>query len=315
MEIQHNQIIARAKKRGFKVTDVSDTLETLAAIIGNEEQSELFIKGTPLSLINLRSLNYFDNKQLTKVALEKLGIPHPKSVLFRNPKAEVVLNFFKEGKVYVCKPPNMAEGTGVVMNIKSLADIEDYWKRHQHLCETFLLEEQVSGDDLRVQVIGGKIIAACTREPAFVIGDGENDLNTLIEARRKIIKSQNLMNDLTIDKGTLDLLNLQNISLNDVPKKGQKIQLKELANMSQGAVAIDLTDKLHPIFQEWIGKIVDYLKVSYFAIDFIAKDYQDDPQDTAIVLEVNAQPEWLHHTFSEGRQHDIAGIVLEEVFG
>ncbi len=315
MKIQHQLIIAEAQKRGLLITDVSNTLDTPAVIIQKETKSELFIKGTPLSLINLRSLNYFDNKQLTKVALSKLNIPHPKSVLFREPNEENLKSFFEPGKTYVCKPPNLAEGIGVEMNIQSLAAVEDYWNRHHEtLGQFFILEEQIEGKDLRIQVLGGKIVSACTREPAFVIGDGLNDLNFLIAERRKIVQSYNPMNDLVVDKGTRELLKNQNLNLEDIPSKGQKVQLKELANMSLGAVAIDVTDGLHALFQEWIDRIVSYLNVSYFAIDFITQDFENDPQNEAIVLEINAQPEWLHHTFSEGRQHDLASMVLDEVF-
>lgn len=315
MQIQHNLILKEARKRGLKVTDVSNTLDTLAATIENDSQSELFIKGTPLSLLNLRSLNYFDNKQLTKLALTKLNIPHPKSILFSSPQEAAIKDFLEEGKSYVCKPPNMAEGIGVELNIKSMSDIEDYWERHQNLSSIFMLEEQVSGKDLRVQVIAGKIVAACTREPAFVVGDGKSDLNSLIEARRKMVKAANPMNDLTIDVTTIELLKNQGLGLEDIPPKNQKVQLKELANMSQGAAAIDVTSGLHPIFQEWIDRIVHYLKVDFFAIDFMASDFRNNPTNQSIVLEINAQPEWLHHTFSEVKTHDIAKMVLDAVFG
>jgi cyanophycin synthetase len=35
----------------------------------------------------------------------------------------------------------------------------------------------------------------------------------------------------------------------------------------------------------------------------------------AKVLELNARPEWLHHTFSERRTHDVAALILESLFG
>ena len=314
MKIQHNQIIEEAKKRNYQVTDVSEMLGTLAATIEKDGKSELIYEGTPLSRINLRSLQYFDNKQLGKLACSKLNIPSPQSILFQNPKDKSLESFFGKNKKYVCKPPAGSEGVGVEMNFTNLEAIEDYWNRNQHLGPVFMLEEQIEGEDLRMQVVGGKIIAACTREPAFVIGDGTNNLNQLIENRQKVIKSQNPMNDLVVDKATLDLLEKQNLDLSDIPVAGQKVVLKELANMSQGAVAIDKMDDLHERYQIWIDQLVEYLEVDYFAIDFITKSFTEDPATNAILLEINAKPEWLHHTFSENRQHDIAAIVLDDVF-
>ncbi len=86
MEFQHKLIIAEAQKRGYKVSDVSYVLGSMTTLIEKNDKSELFFEGTPLSLINLRALKYFDNKQLTKIALSKLNIPFPKSILFNHTK-------------------------------------------------------------------------------------------------------------------------------------------------------------------------------------------------------------------------------------
>ena len=84
--------------------------------------------------------------------------------------------------------------------------------------------------------------------------------------------------------------------------------------MSHGAVATDITDQLHPLYHQWIDQIVEYFNVPYFAIDFIAPDPSSEPSKNAVVLEINAQPEWLHHTFSEVRKHDIAAVILDCLF-
>ena len=91
--------------------------------------------------------------------------------------------------------------------------------------------------------------------------------------------------------------------------------LKELANMAQGAIAIDKTADFHPDFQKWIDKIVDYFGTPYFAIDIIAEDLTKSPDQKAWALEINARPEWMHHTFSRVKTHDMGRIVLESLFG
>jgi len=286
MKLQHDLILKKAKERGLKIIDVSKELGTFADVIEDEKKSELIYEGTPLSLINLRSLHYFDNKQLTKFALKKLAIPHPQSILFQNTKDEKFKSFFFQNKKYVCKPPDGTEGLGVEMNFTSPEAIEEYCQRNQHLGTTFMLEEQIEGEDFRMQIIDGKIVAACTREPAFVIGDGETDMKTLIENRRTIVKNQNPSNDLIIDEASHQLIVNQGLKMNDIPSKDQKIILKELANMSQGAIAIDKMHCLHDRYQEWVTQICDYLNVNYFAIDFITRSFEEDPISNAIVLEI-----------------------------
>ena len=49
------------------------------------------------------------------------------------------------------------------------------------------------------------------------------------------------------------------------------------------------------------------------ALDAMTPDPGLDPVDHAHVLEINARADWLHHTFSERRTHDIPGLLLRDL--
>lgn len=315
MSYQHTQLIERAKLLDIKVKDVSNIMDTTFSVLEQNGISELVREGVPTSWINVRSQFYCDNKQLTKLAYESLDIPHPKSITFQEANEVALSSFFQKGHIYVCKPLDGTNGVGVITGIRTLEEVKAYYENHKDLATTFMLEEQVEGDDLRIHVLGGKIVAACIREPAFVIGNGTDSLEILIEKRRAEMRIQNPSNFLDIDKSTLDLLKQQNINLSDVPTANRKIRLKIISNMAQGGVAIDVTDKIHPIYHEWVSALVKYLKTDYFGLDLMTKDYTANPIENTKVLEINARADWLHHTFSEHRTHDIAGMILKELFG
>lgn len=314
MKIQHQQILNATTKMGISVENISHIMGCDAAMLKKGEQKELLIEGTPTSLINARSQHYCDNKQLTKIAYEALNIPYPKSISFREIEDPNLYTFFQKDKFYVCKPIDGTNGVGVEMNINSFEAIENYWQKHQKSGNTFMLEEQIEGSDLRMQVIGGKIVAVCTRMPAFIIGDGVRSIAQLIKQLQITTRENNPANRFIMDETTEQLLSSQRLSLKDIPPQKQRIQLKRVANMAQGAIAMDLTDSLHPDFQLWIDQLAAYLNCGYFGIDIMALDYQQAPSNGAWVLEINARPEWLHHTFSELKQHDLASLVLKDLF-
>ena len=54
--------------------------------------------------------------------------------------------------------------------------------------------------------------------------------------------------------------------------------------------------------------------MTLFALDVITPDYDHFDPDYSKALEINAQPVWLHHTFSEKRQHDLARLILKNLF-
>lgn len=312
--LQHEKLILTAKTMGISITDVSELMQREASILEYKGQSELVIEGVPMSWINVSSQFYCDNKQLTKLVYEKLNIPHPKSVVFNTPDEANVQSFLKKDQVYICKPLDSTNGIGVELNIRNFQLIKSYCKKYQFLNTRFLLEEQIEGKDLRIHVIDGKIVAACIREPAFVVGNGEDTLADLMEKRRAVMKTQNEYNKLEVDEATEDLLRKQKITLNDVPENNQKIQLKYVSNIAQGGVPIDITDEIHPEYQRWATALVEDLGTGYMGLDFITTNYKETPYGNSWILEINARADWMHHTFSEVRTHDMAEIILEKLF-
>ena len=172
MQHQHSQLIEQAKSLGVNVKDISNIMNTDFSILEHNGITELVREGVPTSWINLRSRFYCDNKQLTKLAYEALGLPYARSIFFQTINGKSLNTFFQKGKTYVCKPLDGAQGIGVITNIKTLDEITSYYENHKDLATNFMLEEQIEGDDLRIQVLGGKIVAACIREPAYVVGNG-----------------------------------------------------------------------------------------------------------------------------------------------
>lgn len=312
--MQHQKIIQKAQSLGIEVEDISELMQFPFAILRHNGKEELFRDGVPTSYINVRNQFFCDNKQLTKIAYEALEIPYPKSIVFKTAKEEGLLTFFDNEKKYVCKPLDATNGIGVEMGIKNMDQLDAYLKKYKAVADQFMLEEQVEGVDLRIHVLGGIIVAACIREPAYVIGNGKDDLNALIEKRRGIMKGQNPNNYLDVDDVTEALLKEQKIQLIDVPATGQKVRLKRISNMAQGGIATDITDQIHPAYHEWVAKLVKYLDAEYMGIDLMTNDHQKDPMAQSQILEINARADWAHHTFSEVRTHEMDRLILEMVF-
>ena len=201
------------------------------------------------------------------------------------------------------------------MHIAHYSEVEQYWLKWKDRFSIFMLEEQVEGEDVRIQAIGGELVAACKRIPAYVNGDGRSHLSALIERKQIEVARQNPHNQLVIDEESIELLRRQQITMEGIPLQGQKIQLKYVSSMAQGGVAVDITDKLHPKYAEWTKKLAELLDISIFALDLITTDHSVEPTfERSWAIEINAKPQWLHHTFSERRTHAVPEKILKLVF-
>lgn len=318
MELTQKALIEAALARGIEVDTLPDCATSYIELTFGDQHILFSDCGVPQHWINYQAFVTAENKQYCKRLFERVGIPFPKSLVFEDFESSKtqLASFMQPSQRYVCKPLDGMEGKGVCMQLETLDDVKTAWERWNNQYHHFMLEEQKAGADLRLQAIDGKLVAACSREPAFVIGDGVQNIEALAHLVDQKVRAQNPINTLTLDQGSLDCLAAQGLTPASIPQKGEKIAVKYLANMNQGAISTDITDLIHPTYHQWIANLSEALQLSIFALDVLTLDYQQAPSaDNTWAIEVNGNPYWYHHTFSERRTHDMANLILDAVFG
>jgi len=309
---QHELIVREALRHGIEVHETNEGMSSRRTLLIQGQSREELIQGIPESWVNSLATLICDRKQETKELFGKLKIQAPRSIRFQHLN-ELNPEIFTEKSEFVCKPEVGTNGKGVSFDINSWLALKDYLNAPETPVGPYLLEEYVSGMDLRIQVIGGKMVAACIRHPAYVIGDGQSTLLELIEGRREQIRQQNPANSLTIDQQSLQLIKDAGFTMTSVVDKNVRVGLKRVANMGQGAIAEDCTDLIDPRIEQWIDQLSNALDMPYFALDILTDDIAR--LESYFALELNLRAEWMHHTFSEGRQHDLASVIIHELFG
>jgi|GEM_PF-1886669 len=312
---QHELIVEEALRRGISAERIADNRGRTATLLKSDNTEELLIQGIPESWMSLHASMQCDDKQLTKTLFHKLEIPTLDSIVFTDPEELISATLFNGQRQFVCKPTIGTNGIGVGFDISSMEDVRAYYAANAHLGPALLLEEQHPGYDLRIQIIGGQIVAACIRLPAHVVGDGIRTLKQLIAERGQVVRSQNPANDLIVDVETALLISKQELTLGTIIPKGVEVQLKRISNMAQGGHAIDVTNELAPGFSDWIKAISKAIQSSYFALDIMCNDHKILIDGSAKALELNIRAEWMHHTFSEVRTHDLARTIVNALFG
>ncbi len=321
MDAHQRKLIEAAAALGISVTLLRDRWRADAVLFEYGGHREVVFEGRVYSGLSAHTDLICADKHITKEILRELGIPCPASIVFRPTGAdaeiaELLGSDLGDGRdrVYVCKPLRGTDGHGVAMNLARAEEIIAHARSLADQYQEFLLEEQIAGRDLRIQAVGGRLVAACIREPAFVTADGNRSLEELIAEHNRIIQAQNPHNLLVVDDATRELMAAQELSLATIPEACRKVRLKYVANMGQGGVAIDVTDALHPRYEHWVAAISARLAVRTFALDAITTDVGADPIEATRAIELNACAQWLHHTFSRGRTHDIPTMVLRDLF-
>ncbi|TAE53839.1 MAG: cyanophycin synthetase [Nostocales cyanobacterium] len=195
----------------------------------------------------------------------------------------------KLGLPVIVKPLNLSQGCLV----SKIYEESEYY----HLAEKilaiqpgFIVERFYSGNDFRILVLEQEIIAAYQRIPLSVMGDGKS---TIIELLNK--KQENFLKNTkkaTInfqDFRILQNLTRQNLSFDSIPDQDVIVYLLDNANLSTGGEAIDLTDKIHPDFQELAINITKDMGLRLAGVDILTTDITQPLLDYTL-LEINSSP-------------------------
>lgn len=245
------------------------------------------------------------DQKYVSTALAKLnGIPVPETVAYSD--MDSAIEFMKRRGRIVVKPADSAHGSGITVGVKG----ENQLRRALELAQasalngTVLLQQMVSGSDLRILVIGGKYAATARRIPAEVIGDGERTL-------RQLIEHENATNP---ERGVNDEKRLAIIDMNaaerflgdrldsEVPVNGKLVTVVGTANIGAGGRAVDYTDKITPELIEAAEKFARAVKVAACGVDFM----WDEETSEFYFIEGNATPGFcLHIEPSEGESHRV----------
>jgi hypothetical protein len=114
-------------------------------------------------------------------------------------------------------------------------------------CPDVIVEELVSGEDLRVVVIDHEVVAAAVRKPAEIVGDGVRDVTTLIrETSRRRERATGGESRIPLDALTVAMVAKAGHTMDDVLPRGLRLRVRRTANLHTGGTIEDVTARLHP---------------------------------------------------------------------
>jgi cyanophycin synthetase len=259
------------------------------------------------------------DKELTKRLLESAGVPVPKGRPVTDAEDAWVAACELGGPV-VIKPRDGQQGKGVAANVESREDVLAAYAAAHEVSPNVMVERYLSGQDYRLLVIGGRLVAAARREPPHVIGDGEHTIQELVEQ----INSDPLrgsghattLTKIRLDDIALATLAHQDLGVSSVPRKGARVLLRNNANLSTGGTATDVTDDVH---QELAARAVDAAKMvglDLCGVDVVCESVLAPLENQAGgVIEVNAAPGLrMHLQPSFGKGRPVGEAIIANMF-
>jgi cyanophycin synthetase len=261
------------------------------------------------------------NKDLTKKLLDEAGVPVPRGVVVRDPE-EAVRAARRLRYPLVTKPLDGNHGRGVTIDIQNEEQLRFGFAEalSQAKGRDVIVEQFFPGNDHRILVVGGKMVAVAERIPAQVTGDGVHSIRQLIEEvnrdPRRGEGHENVMTRIRIDAHVEEFLGRSGLTPDSVPEAEQVVQLRATANLSTGGTAVDRTNEIHPDNAEIARRAALIIGLDVAGVDFVCPDISCSVRETGGgVIEINAAPGLrMHIEPSEGAPRDVAKPIIEMLF-
>ncbi len=280
------------------------------------------IQATQTDATGLLGVELASDKEGTKQILGELGVPVPKGR---------VINYLDQldeaitavgGYPIVIKPLDGNHGRGITINVDNWdIAVEAYDAASQaSRSRSVIVERYYQGNDYRVLVVNGKVVAVAERVPAHVIGDGYSTIAELIEETNRDPRRgdghDNVLTRIQVDRTSHQLLERKGYTLDTVLPKGEQCFLRATANLSTGGVAVDRTDDIHPENLWLCQRVAKIIGLDIAGIDVVSRDISRPLRDVdGVIVEVNAAPGFRMHVCpSEGIPRNVAEPVMDMLF-
>ncbi len=256
-------------------------------------------------------------KPLSKVLLSYCGVPIPEGEIATSPedaweKAQDI------GVPVVIKPSDGNHSRGVSLDLKAEAEIHKAWHLANAEGSEVIVEKFIPGSEHRVLVVAGKVQAVARGELIEVVGDGQSDIQKLIDEQinidpRRGEAEEYPLEPIVFSSNPLALLEVQRQGFepDSVPAMGQKVLIQRNGNASE-----DVTDLIHPSVAQMCELAAKVVGLDVAGIDLVCEDISAPIHSQAAgVVEVNAGPGLLMHLKpSNGTPRDIGTPIVESLF-
>lgn len=262
------------------------------------------------------AVDIVQNKHLTKTYLQKAGVSTPNGVMFNKSisKDDILKKVQQMSYPLVVKPALGSLGKGVVTNIQNETELLNAveYIRNEYDYNEIIVEQYIEGEEYRIYVVNDEVVAATKRDPANVIGDGENSIERLIEIKNNLRKENPYLANklIKIDDDLQKYIQKNNLTLESVPKKNEKIRLKGQSNISAGGDPIDATDQLSQSVKDVaINAIKSIPGLAHAGVDVIVG------KDDVFVIEINGTADISMHIFPmQGEPRNVPEHIMDFYF-
>jgi cyanophycin synthetase len=220
------------------------------------------------------------------------------------------------GYPLVLKPVEGRKGDSVHADLRNDEDLTAALAVARVDERQYLLQSYFHGDDHRLMVVDGKLVAAARKDIASVTGDGIHTIAELMEREncdpRRIAGVE--LRLMPLDEETDRVLARQGLTRRTIPEAGCIVRIKGTSNFAKGGGIADVLDAVHPDNARLAIRAAEAIGLKVAGVDFICPDITKSwRQVGGGICEVNTTVD-LHSELRPSKDGDVRDVLLQSLY-
>ncbi|MEK7705515.1 MAG: cyanophycin synthetase [Myxococcota bacterium] len=304
-------IVAAAEARGIPVRRLNDG--SLVQLGHGARQRRIWTAETDRTSAIGESIA--QDKELTKSLLRAVGVPVPEGrVAADAPDAWAAACAI--GVPVVGKPVAGNHGRGVFIGLRTQVEVETAYATAAQEGSGVIVERAIAGNEHRLLIVGGHVVAAARGEDAWVVGDGVHAVRELVDKQlnsdpRRGDSDEFPLHPISFDAATLLELEREGYHPGSIPDATSRVLIQR-----NGNVAFDVTDRVHPTIAAQMSLAARTVGLDIAGIDLVTEDIARPLEEVrGALIEVNASPGLhMHLKPAGGSARPVGEAIVDTLF-
>ncbi len=299
-------IVDEARRRGIYVKLLDIEAGYFSLQLGGRQ---VVCRESLTELTTAVAMSRCDDKRVTRRLMDEANIRVPVQM----PAGDDPTNaaFLERYGRVVVKPARGEQGMGIAVDVRTPEDVATAVRTARNFCPDVILEEMVLGEDLRVIVINGEVVASAVRRPPVITGTGNKTVRDLIARyNRRREAATGGESRVPLDHETERAVREAGYELDEILPNGVRVRVRKTANVHTGGTIHDVTDQIHPHLIDTSVRAAAAIGIPVTGLDFIVPDVSGPEY---WLIEANERPGLANHEPQPTAQRFIDFLFPETV--